>query len=260
MNRSWWRTYRSVNERFAVAIARMAPPNATVWVHDYHLLLVPSCCVLADPTCASGSSCTSRSPTRSCSPCCRGGRRCSMGMLGADLIGFQVADDAANFISTAERLLEVHAEGQLVTRVGARTVEVDAFPISVDFARWDAARRRRRAAAAALRNELDVTPDLPRHRPSRLHEGHHAAAAGVRGAARRGPARRRPPAVRAGRRAQPLRRARVSGRAGRGGGDRRADQRDAIAVPTAAGPVRYIESSFDDTASPRGTEQPTRWW
>jgi len=34
MNRTWWRTYRSVNERFANAIARTAPPNATVWVHD----------------------------------------------------------------------------------------------------------------------------------------------------------------------------------------------------------------------------------
>ena len=42
LNRSWWRHYRAVNQRFATTVADVAPPNGTVWVHDYHLLLVPA--------------------------------------------------------------------------------------------------------------------------------------------------------------------------------------------------------------------------
>ena len=36
-----WRAYRAVNERFADVIATEAHPNDRVWLHDYHLLLVP---------------------------------------------------------------------------------------------------------------------------------------------------------------------------------------------------------------------------
>lgn len=38
----WWEAYRAVNERFARAAVKEAAPGATVWVHDYHLLLVPA--------------------------------------------------------------------------------------------------------------------------------------------------------------------------------------------------------------------------
>ena len=70
----WWSSYVAVNERFAETTARVAARGATVWVHDYHLQLVPACCATAAPTCASGSSSTSRSRRRSCSCGSRGGR------------------------------------------------------------------------------------------------------------------------------------------------------------------------------------------
>ncbi|MCB0995900.1 MAG: trehalose-6-phosphate synthase [Acidimicrobiales bacterium] len=37
----WWEAYRRVNERFAERTAGCAAPGATVWIHDYHLLLAP---------------------------------------------------------------------------------------------------------------------------------------------------------------------------------------------------------------------------
>ena len=40
-HRNWWNTYRTVNHRFAQAVAEVAAPGATVWVHDYQLQLVP---------------------------------------------------------------------------------------------------------------------------------------------------------------------------------------------------------------------------
>ena len=36
-----WNAYVAVNERFAVRLANIAPADAVVWIHDYHLQLVP---------------------------------------------------------------------------------------------------------------------------------------------------------------------------------------------------------------------------
>ena len=38
----WWEAYRAANEIFAGEVARIARRDATVWVQDYHLLLVPA--------------------------------------------------------------------------------------------------------------------------------------------------------------------------------------------------------------------------
>src|SRR3954468_8550563 len=37
-----WAVYEEVNVRFAETIARISPPRARVWVHDFHLTLVPA--------------------------------------------------------------------------------------------------------------------------------------------------------------------------------------------------------------------------
>src|SRR5262245_57032139 len=39
--RRWWQAYVTVNHRYAEAAAAAAGPGATVWVHDYHLQVVP---------------------------------------------------------------------------------------------------------------------------------------------------------------------------------------------------------------------------
>ena len=39
---SWWSAYAEVNQRCADAVARVAGPHATVWIHDYQMMLVPS--------------------------------------------------------------------------------------------------------------------------------------------------------------------------------------------------------------------------
>ena len=40
-HRRWWARYLAVNERFAQAAAEASEPRGRVWVHDYHLQLVP---------------------------------------------------------------------------------------------------------------------------------------------------------------------------------------------------------------------------
>ena len=39
---SGWDDYRDVNEAFAEVVAREYRPHDTIWVHDYHLMLLPA--------------------------------------------------------------------------------------------------------------------------------------------------------------------------------------------------------------------------
>ncbi|HHT9135534.1 MAG TPA: trehalose-6-phosphate synthase, partial [Candidatus Avalokitesvara rifleensis] len=38
---SYWRRYKSVNETFRDAIMKIIKPDDVVWIHDYHLMLLP---------------------------------------------------------------------------------------------------------------------------------------------------------------------------------------------------------------------------
>ncbi len=79
-----WDAYVTVNERFAAALADIAPPNAIVWIHDYQLQLVPRCfCANSAATSRSASSSTSRSRRTSSSPGCPGAPRWSRGCSAA---------------------------------------------------------------------------------------------------------------------------------------------------------------------------------
>ena len=136
MNRSWWRAYRAINERFAVAVSLTAPTDATVWVHDYHLLLVPRLLRARRPDLRIGLFMHIPFPNAQLFSMLPWRQEVMSGMLGADLIGFQVADDVSNFLTTADRVLQVSVDGNRIKH-WTRSVEVATFPISVDFAHWD---------------------------------------------------------------------------------------------------------------------------
>ena len=40
-HRTWWDAYLKINRRFADSVIEIADPEATVWIHDYQLQLVP---------------------------------------------------------------------------------------------------------------------------------------------------------------------------------------------------------------------------
>ena len=72
-HRHWWNTYRTINDRFAQAIAEVAAPGATVRVHDYHLQLGAGD-VAGDPTRPAHRMVLTTYPSRrsSSSPSCHG--------------------------------------------------------------------------------------------------------------------------------------------------------------------------------------------
>jgi alpha,alpha-trehalose-phosphate synthase [UDP-forming] len=152
LNRTWWRTYRQVNERFAAAAVRVTPLGGTVWVHDYHLLLAPELIRQRRSDLKIGLFLHIPFPAVQLFATLPWRERLIDGMLGADLIGFQTHDDLRNFQAAAERLLGARVSGDHV-QYEKRRVHTEVFPISVDFDHWDQLGRQVAQEASALRSE-----------------------------------------------------------------------------------------------------------
>ncbi|ADG89004.1 trehalose-6-phosphate synthase [Thermobispora bispora] len=135
-SRVFWDAYRAVNERFARAAADVADPGAVVWIQDYHLQLVPMILRRLRPDLKIGF--FLHIPFPPIELFCQLPWRSEIveGLLGADLVGFQRPGGASNFLRLCRRLLGLHTHRNEIY-VDGRTVRVDAFPISVDFAEFD---------------------------------------------------------------------------------------------------------------------------
>jgi trehalose 6-phosphate synthase len=147
-HRHWWRSYVRVNQRFADAAAQVAAQRAVVWVHDYHLQLVPAMLRAQRPDLKLGfflhTPCPSpdllvRLPWRD---------QVLDGVLSADVVGLQTQTCVSNMLESARRHNVLSAQG--FDRRGGiggrlkyrgRTVRIDAFPISIEFDRIDSLAR-----------------------------------------------------------------------------------------------------------------------
>ncbi len=136
-HRRWWQPYVTVNRRFAEIAAKSAADGATVWVHDYHLQLVPALLREARPDLRIGFFLHIPFPPEELFRRLPWRRQILEGMLGADVIGFQTPSGAQNFLRLARRYTDAKMEagGQVV--IHDRTVNVEAFPISTDFERYE---------------------------------------------------------------------------------------------------------------------------
>jgi trehalose 6-phosphate synthase len=129
--REWWQGYVEVNDRFARAAASAAAPGATVWVHDYQLQLVPKMLRDLRPDLRIGFFLHIPFPPQELFLQLPWRREILEGLVGADLIGFQVPGAATNFARLARRVLgATGADG--IIEYGGRRLKVGAFPISVD--------------------------------------------------------------------------------------------------------------------------------
>lgn len=169
-HREWWRSYRTVNERFARAAAEVAAPGATVWVQDYQLQLVPQLLRDLRPDLRIGWFNHIPFPPVELFAQLPWRRHILRGLLGADFLGFQRADDAANFRRSAARLAGVTLEGEVLTlaKEDGRQVRTAAVPISVDsqqldrMARTEAVRERAAELRASLGNPRTLVLGIDR--------------------------------------------------------------------------------------------------
>ncbi|KAJ1564229.1 threalose-6-phosphate phosphatase, partial [Cladochytrium tenue] len=137
----YWADYVAMTRAFADAVVAAYTPGDHIWIHDYHLLLLPSMLRERLPADASiGFFLHAPFPSSEIFRCLPKRREVLEGVLGASLIGFQTYSHARHFTSSCTRVLGLETSPGAVQFRGAR-VAVGIFPIGIDAARAEAACR-----------------------------------------------------------------------------------------------------------------------
>jgi len=133
-----WDAYVSVNRLFRDAILRIAAPDDLIWVHDYHLTLLPRFLRETIPRARLGVFIHIPFPSYDTLRLLPWHKEILEGLLAADLIGFHTYGYANAFLGSVRRALgHEHELGRI--EAGGHAAQVDAFPMGVDFARFSRA-------------------------------------------------------------------------------------------------------------------------
>lgn len=127
-----WNAYKQVNEYYANIIAEMANEDDLVWIHDYHLLLLPRFIRERIPNISIGFFLHIPFPSFEIFRLLPWRTELLEGILGADLIGFHTYDYERHFMSCVRRLLGYDNYFNRI-RLEDRIVKLDAFPRSINF-------------------------------------------------------------------------------------------------------------------------------
>jgi trehalose 6-phosphate synthase/phosphatase len=126
-----WIYYVAVNQAFADKIVQNYKRGDVIWVHDYHLLLVPAMIRKKLPDAEIGFFLHVAFPSSEVFRCLAVRNELLEGMLGANLIGFQIHEYARHFLQTCSRLLCVEATTSGV-QLEDRFVDVIDLAIGID--------------------------------------------------------------------------------------------------------------------------------
>ena len=128
--RIWWADYYRMNKLFADRIIKLYKPGDYIWIHDYHLLLLPSILRQALPRATIGFFLHIPFPSSEYMRCLSRRKEILEGMLGANLIGFQSFGYSRHFSSCCKRILGFESSPVGVDAYGAH-VAVESFPIGI---------------------------------------------------------------------------------------------------------------------------------
>src|SRR3989442_2235861 len=128
--------YRAVNAKFADTIVRALRPDDQLWIHDYHLLLLPRLIRERLPEARIGFFLHIPFPPYDVFRLLPWHKEILQGMLGSDLIGFHTYDYARAFLGSLLR--DLGLDNRIGTVVaGHRPVHVDVFPLALDVATFN---------------------------------------------------------------------------------------------------------------------------
>ena len=138
-----WDIYRKVNQDFCNVCIEVVKPGDTVWIHDYHLMLLPE--LLRKQMPEATISFFLHIPFPSYEIFRLIPRKWSVeileGLLGADLIGFHTHDYTQYFLRNVLRILGYeHNLGRIL--LPERIAESDTFPIGIDYKKFNEAYKR----------------------------------------------------------------------------------------------------------------------
>jgi trehalose 6-phosphate synthase/phosphatase len=130
----YWRHYREANQIFCDSVVDILRPDDIVWIHDFHLMLLPRLLKRRAPSIPVGFFLHIPFPSFELFRLLPDAWRKAIieGLLGADLLGFHTDDFRRYFLESAERT--VGHESQRAQKIGI-------FRMGIDFMRYNSASR-----------------------------------------------------------------------------------------------------------------------
>ncbi|KAL9122262.1 MAG: hypothetical protein Q9187_001181 [Circinaria calcarea] len=128
-----WVDYCRMNEMFADRIVEIYNPGDIVWIHDYHLMLLPNLLRQRIPNIYIGFFLHIPFPSSEFLRCLTQRKEILTGVLGSNMVGFQSYSFSRHFSSCCTRILGFDSSSAGVDAYGAH-VAVDVFPIGIDAA------------------------------------------------------------------------------------------------------------------------------
>lgn len=132
---SYWEAYVRVNKKFAKEILKYVEQGDKIWIHDYHLLLLPELIRNQFPNISIGFFLHIPFPSYEIFRVLPWREELLRGMLGADLIGFHTYDYERHFLSSIRRLFGFETYFNQI-KLQNRIVKTDAFPMGIDFDKY----------------------------------------------------------------------------------------------------------------------------
>ena len=128
----WFEQYREVNQLFCETIAESAPQGSLVWVHDYHLMLLPEMLRQARPDLKIGFFLHTPFPSYEVFRTHPHRKALLKGILGAHLIGFHTYSYLRHFRSSILRICGVDSDVDYIHN--EHDSRLGVFPIGIS---WD---------------------------------------------------------------------------------------------------------------------------
>jgi trehalose 6-phosphate synthase/phosphatase len=170
-----WESYVEANRLFCEAVVNRYRPNDLIWVHDYHLMLLPQMLRQRLRDAAVGFFLHIPFPSSEIFPVLPRREELLEGLLGADLIAFQTHAHLQQFRAALLRVLGMESKIAEVA-LGSRPVHLEALPIGIapeeytdllnrdattakQYADWAKRYRKRKVLLAVDR--LDYTKGVP---------------------------------------------------------------------------------------------------
>jgi trehalose 6-phosphate synthase/phosphatase len=134
----FWEAYVRINRSFCDEVLRVMGDDDMLWIHDYHLMLLPQLIREKRPRASIGFFLHIPFPSVEIFRLLPSREEILRGVLGSDLIGFHTFSYVGHFLTAVRRLLG-HENSLGLIRTPDRVVSVDAFPIGIDYEKFHAA-------------------------------------------------------------------------------------------------------------------------
>lgn len=131
-DKKMWESYKRVNEAYCAEVIKVAKPNDIIWIHDYHLFLLPQMLREKLPDATIGFFLHIPFPSFEIFRLLPWRKELLEGLLGADLIGFHTYDYTQHLLHSVSRILgHEHTLGQI--KYNGRKIKVDTFPMGINY-------------------------------------------------------------------------------------------------------------------------------